>query len=54
MSQRNKFAAFLGVLLVIAALYYFFSADRSSDLILVGTVDANQVRKLFSPACATR
>jgi len=42
-SQRNKFAAFLGVLLVIAALYYFFSADRSSDLILVGTVDANQV-----------
>jgi HlyD family secretion protein len=42
-SQRNRFAAFLGVLLVIAALYYFLSTDRSSDLILVGTVDANQV-----------
>jgi len=33
----------LGVLLIIAAAYYFFSTDQSSDLILIGTVDANQV-----------
>ena len=43
MSQRNKFFAFLGLLLVIAAVYYFLSTDRSSDLVLIGTVDANQV-----------
>lgn len=43
MSQRNRFFAFLGLLLVIAAVYYFLSTDRSSDLVLIGTVDANQV-----------
>jgi multidrug resistance efflux pump len=43
MNQRNKFFAFLGLLLIIAAAYYFFSSDHSSDLVLVGTVDANQV-----------
>ena len=43
MSQRNKFFGFLGLLLVIAAVYYFLSTDRTSDLVLVGTVDANQV-----------
>ena len=43
MSQRNRFFAFLGVLLVLAAIYYFFSADHSSDLVLIGTVDANQM-----------
>ncbi|MFL6387297.1 MAG: HlyD family secretion protein [Terriglobales bacterium] len=43
MSTRNRFFAFLGLLLVIAAIYYFFSADHSSDLVLIGTVDANQV-----------
>jgi len=42
-SQRNKFFGFLGFLLVIAAVYYFLSTDRSSDLVLIGTVDANQV-----------
>jgi len=42
-SQRNRFFAFLGVLLLIAAIYYFFSTDHSSDLVLIGTVDANQV-----------
>jgi HlyD family secretion protein len=31
------------LLLVIAAIYYFLSTDRSSDLVLIGTVDANQV-----------
>jgi HlyD family secretion protein len=43
LSQRNRFFGFLGVLLVIAAVYYFWSTDRSSDLVLIGTVDANQV-----------
>ena len=43
MSQRNRFFAFLGVLLLIAIGYYFYSTDRTSDLVLVGTVDANQV-----------
>lgn len=43
MSQRNKFFAFLGLLFIIAAIYYFLSTDRSSDLVLIGTVDANQV-----------
>jgi HlyD family secretion protein len=42
-SQRNRFFAFLGLLLVIAAVYYFVAYDRSSDLVLIGTVDANQV-----------
>jgi HlyD family secretion protein len=42
-SQRNKFFAFLGLLLVIAAAYFFLAADHSNDLILIGTVDANQV-----------
>ncbi|HSM88088.1 MAG TPA: efflux RND transporter periplasmic adaptor subunit [Candidatus Limnocylindrales bacterium] len=43
MSQRNRFFAFLGLLLIAAAIYYIFSADHSSDLVLIGTVDANQV-----------
>ncbi|HEY6305198.1 MAG TPA: efflux RND transporter periplasmic adaptor subunit [Candidatus Angelobacter sp.] len=43
MSQRNRFFAFLGLLLIIAVVYYFFSTDRTPDLVLVGTVDANQV-----------
>ncbi|HEY7406456.1 MAG TPA: efflux RND transporter periplasmic adaptor subunit [Candidatus Angelobacter sp.] len=52
MSQRNKFFGFLGLLLVIAAVYYFLSTDRSTDLVLVGTVDANQV--VVSPKIAGR
>jgi multidrug resistance efflux pump len=31
------------VLLAIALGYYFFSTDRSTDFVLIGTVDANQV-----------
>ncbi|MBZ5530623.1 MAG: efflux RND transporter periplasmic adaptor subunit [Acidobacteriia bacterium] len=52
MSARNKFFAVLGLLLVAAAIYYFFAADHSSDLVLVGTVDANQV--VVSPKMAGR
>ncbi len=43
MSPRNRFAILLGVILAIAAGYYYFSTDHSRDLILIGTVDANQV-----------
>lgn len=43
MKQRNKFAVLLGVLLVIAAIYYFVSTPRSNDIVLIGTLDANQV-----------
>ena len=52
MSQRNKFFGFLGVLLILAAVYYFLSIDRSSDLVLIGTVDANQV--VVSPKISGR
>ncbi len=43
MSARNRFFILLGIIFVIAAVYYFFSVDHSQDLVLVGTVDANQV-----------
>ena len=43
MSVRNKFLIVLGVIFAISLLYYFLSTPRSKDLILVGTVDANQV-----------
>lgn len=43
MSARNRFFMILGVIFVISAIYYFFSADHSKDLVLIGTVDSNQV-----------
>jgi len=43
MSARNRFFILLGIIFVIASVYYYFSADHSSDLVLIGTVDANQV-----------
>ena len=43
MSARNRFFMLLGIIFVIASIYYYFSADHSSDLVLIGTVDANQV-----------
>ena len=43
MSARNKFFRLLGIIVGLAAIYYFFSADHSKDLVLIGTVDANQV-----------
>jgi len=38
-----RIPAILGVLFLTALGYYFVSTDRNSDLVLVGTVDANQV-----------
>ena len=43
MNARNKFFILLGIIFVIAVLYYYFSTDHSRDLVLIGTVDANQV-----------
>ena len=31
MSARNRFLILLGIIFVIAATYYFFSADHSRD-----------------------
>jgi HlyD family secretion protein len=43
LSGRNKFLILLVAVVLAAAGYYFVSVDRSSDLVLIGTVDANQV-----------
>ncbi len=43
MNARNKFLILLGVILIAATVYYLLSTPRSSDLVLIGTVDSNQV-----------
>src|SRR5580765_2372335 len=43
MSARNRFFMLLGIIFVIASIYYYFLADHPSDLVLIDTVDANQV-----------
>src|SRR5512142_1337424 len=43
MSARNRFFILLGIIFVVAASYYFFSTDHTNDLVLIGTVDANQI-----------
>jgi len=42
-NQAKKIGAVIGVIVLVAIAYYFFSVDTSKDLELVGTVDANQV-----------
>jgi multidrug resistance efflux pump len=41
--RPHKFFFFLLILFAIAAGYYFYSTDRTSDTVLIGIVDANQV-----------
>jgi HlyD family secretion protein len=41
--RPHKFFFFLLILFGIAAGYYFYSTDRTSDTVLIGIVDANQV-----------
>ncbi len=41
--KPQKFFVFLLLLLGIAAGYYFYSTDRTTDTVLIGIVDANQV-----------
>jgi len=43
MNARNKFLIMLGVILAIASVYYLLSTPRGNDVVLVGTVDANQI-----------
>lgn len=43
MNPRNKFLIVLSIIAVIAAGYYWFSTDHTQDMILIGTVDSNQV-----------
>jgi len=43
MSTRNKFMLLVGIIFAIALGYYLFSTPRSRDLVLIGTVDSNQV-----------
>jgi len=43
MNARNRILILMGILLVISFCWYLFSTDRSSDLQLIGTVDANEV-----------
>ena len=43
MKPRNRIFIIMGVLTVIAFVWYLLGTNRSSDLQLVGTVDANEV-----------
>ncbi|HEX8817232.1 MAG TPA: efflux RND transporter periplasmic adaptor subunit [Terriglobales bacterium] len=43
MNARNKFLILLSIILVIAGSYYYFSTPSHKDLVLIGTVDSNQV-----------
>ena len=43
MKARNKLLILLSVLCLVALIYYFVSTPRSKDLVLIGTVDSNQV-----------
>src|SRR5277367_139290 len=43
MNARNRIFTLIGVLFVIPLCWYFFSTNRSGDLQLIGTVDANEV-----------
>jgi multidrug resistance efflux pump len=43
MSARNKVFIILGVLAAASLLWYFLTVDHTSDLKLIGTVDANEV-----------
>ena len=43
MSVRNKFLIIIGVVFGISLTYYFISTPGNRDLVLIGTVDSNQV-----------
>jgi HlyD family secretion protein len=43
LNARNKFLIILAVILIASTVYYLFSTPRSSDLVLIGTVDSNQI-----------
>ena len=43
MTRPGRFWILLAVILAVAIGYYFYSTPRNKDIVLVGTVDANQV-----------
>lgn len=43
MNPRNKIFILFGIIILAAVGYYFYSTDRTSDNVLIGTVDANQI-----------
>lgn len=43
MNARNKVLILLAIIFAISTTYYFFSTPRGGDLVLIGTVDANQI-----------
>src|SRR5579862_9204521 len=43
MSVRNKFLVIIGIIFLIALGYYYISTPSNRDLVLVGTVDSNQI-----------
>jgi multidrug resistance efflux pump len=43
MNARNKVLILLAVIFAISTAYYFYSTPRGGDLVLIGTVDANQI-----------
>src|SRR5437868_9633057 len=52
MNARNKFLIILAVIVTASAIYYLLSTPRSSDLVLIGTVDSNQI--IVSPQMQSR
>jgi len=51
-SVRNRFFIVLGAIFCLSLAYYLFSTPRSKDLVLIGTVDSNQV--IISPQIGGR
>lgn len=43
MNARNRFFIVLGIIFLIALTYYVVSTPSTKDLVLIGTVDSNQV-----------
>lgn len=43
MNARNKVLVLLAIIFAISTAYYFLSTPGGADLVLVGTVDANQI-----------
>ena len=43
MNARNKIFVLFGIILLASASYYFATTNHSSDYVVIGTVDANQV-----------
>ncbi len=43
MNARNRFLIILAVILIASTIYYLASTPRANDLVLIGTVDSNQI-----------